>query len=314
MKGGSKVGGDHDLDQHIREILNAPCAEAYYRERMAVPTTDSGEPKKGSKAEAEAQMKTLQKRLKKNGKGERENNLLEILSACRAGNRCARPICPTCSYGAQNVMTKLHIGLRELGLRFDACVTIIPPYLFEPSKTPDRSVDAAVEKIGKVRRRLDKAFDTSGITIVMGAIDFAYHEFPTERIRDHCRPHFHGLAFRNQLDAGEKLLRNSFSTTRSINRPVQVEPFDGGDGWLRYALKTPSSRTIRKRDAAGLWMPSIYKPLTVDQHLQQAQVLHEIGWVGKIYMRGVGLHKNEHGWGLKLTNFQPAVRGKKLVR
>ena len=150
----------------------------------------------------------------------------------------------------------------------------------------------------------------------MGAIDFAYHEFPCpeDRIIDHCRPHFHGLAFRNQLDAGEKLLRNSFSTTRSINRPVQVEPFDGGDSWLRYSMKTPNSRTIRKRDAAGLWMPSIYKPLTVDQHLQQAQVLHEIGWVGKIYMRGVGLHKDRNGWCLKLTNFQPAVRGKKLVR
>ena len=79
--------------------------------------------------------------------------------------------------------------------------------------------------------------------------------------------------------------------------------------------KTPSSRTIRKRDTAGLWTPSIYKPITVDQHLQQAQVLHEIGWGGKIYMRGVDLHKTELGWGLKLTNFRPAaVREKKLVR
>ena len=225
MKGGGNSSAEHNLDDTIKEILNAPCAEAYYHERMAAPTTDRGEPKKGSKAEADAQSRILQKRLAKYGHGKRESGLAEILTNCQPGQRCTRASCPVCTYGAQNVMNDMHLGLREVGVRFDACVTIIPPYLFELSKTPDRNVDAAVEKIGKVRRRLDKAFDAGGITIVMGAIDFAYHEFPTERVRDHCRPHFHGLAFRNQLDAGEKLLRNSFSTTRSINRPVQVEPF-----------------------------------------------------------------------------------------
>ena len=327
MKGEGKVGGDHDMDQHIREvldnglqsldgkikaILNSKRGAKHRREHMTDPMTEAGEPKAGSLAGAAALASLLKFRLQKYGESKAEQILLATLLGCNSSSSCSSPACPNCTYTVQGVMNELHKDIREGGVLLDGCVTIVPPRIrFMPSTAPDRGVDAAGESITKFRRRLDEAFEAAGVSNVIGAIDLGYNEFPEDRFTEHCRPHLHGLAFASPLTAGDRQLRKAFPKKGSVSRPVQVEPFDGEDGWLRYALKTPNSRTIRKKDEAGLWLPSTYKPLTVEQHLQQALVLHEIGWAGKLYLRGFDLVEGRHGWRLTLTTFQPAVIEKK---
>ena len=305
------ANGLQSLDGTIKAILNSKRGAKHRREHMTDPMTEAGEPKAGSLAGAEALASLLKFRLQKYGESTAQRSLLATLLGCKSSSSCSSPACPNCTYIVQGAMNELHKDTREGGVLLDGCVTIIPPYLFEPSTTPGRNVETAIKKVARFKRRLDEAFDASGVTNVIGAIDFTYHEFPEDNFIEHCRPHFHGLAFSTQLAAGDKQLRKAFPKKGSVSRPVQVEPFDGQDGWLRYALKTPNSRTIRKKDEAGLWLPSTYKPLTVEQHLQQALVLHEIGWAGKLYLRGFDLVEGRQGWRLTLTKFQPAVIEKK---
>ena len=207
------------------------------------------------------------------------------------------------------MLNDLHLDMREVGIKFDQCVTIIPALIIKPSDEAGRGASGAADKIDKFRSWLDDAFDVSGVTQVIGAIDFNYHEFPLEKkFKPHCRPHFHGLAFANQLTAGERRLRGEFRTMGSVNKPVQINPFDGADNWCHYTIKVPNSRTIRKRDKqTGNWSPSSYKDLTVEQHLQQALVLHEIGWVSRLYLRGVDLIEGRKGWCWTVRDLKPEV-------
>ena len=304
-------GFDGGFGKKLHTILNSEAGEEYYRERLAGAVNDNCKPTKGSRAEARALRRQLLFRLGKYGIGEAEEALLIKLSRCKRWRRCADAACPLCTYAVQALMSELHGDMREGGIRFDACITIIPRLRFKPTTEPGRGIERAVAKVMRARQRFDEAYEASGVTAVIGAVDFTYHEFPDgSGFADHCRPHHHGLGFKAQLTSGDKQLRGRFPSKGSVSRPVQVQDFDGNDAWLQYALKTPNSRNIRRKDDQGRWLPSTYKTLTVGQHLQQAMVLHEIGWAGRIYLRGIDLIEGERGWRLSLTEFKPAVQQK----
>ena len=308
-----------DIDDKIKAILNSPDGQAYYRERTRRGGPRAKDklrrkkatlkPKRGSWKDALRLHTGLKKRLKKHGESKQDTALLKIISACTKGRRCADAACPKCNYAVQGVMNELHLDMREGGFVFDKCITIIPSLFFEPSDEAGRGAEAAVAKVFKIRGWLDDAYDQSGVTNVIGGIDFNYHEFPHDKFKEHCRPHFHGLGFAVQFKAGEKRLRGAFARTKVINKSVQIEPYDGADNWRHYMIKIPNSRLKRKRDKqTGKWAPSDYKDLTVVQQLQQAVVLHEIGWAGRLYLRGVELIEGRKGWRLVLTEFTPAVQ------
>ena len=241
--------------------------------------------------------------------------LLKVISACKKSRRCADAACPKCNYAVQGVMNDLQLDMREGGIVFDRCITIIPALLFEPSEEKGRGAEEAGGKVARFRKRLDDAFDESGATNVIGAIDFSYNEFPDDKFKDHCRPHFHGLGFGVQTKAGDKRLRGAFPKKGSISKPVQVEGFDGKANWRHYMIKIPDSRIIRKRDKeTGNWTRSRFKSLTVQQQLQQALILHEIGWAGRFYFKGVDLIYGGKGWRLVLTVFVPEVKRPKRGR
>ena len=304
-----------DTDDKVKAILNLPGSKAHYRERARrsngkLQKNAAPKPKRGSWNDAKKLHRRLRFRLKKNGDGKQDKSLLKIISACKVGRRCADAACPKCNYAVQGVLNDLHLDMREGCIVFDKCVTIIPALIIKPNDCRGRGASEAAAKVDKFREWLDDAFDVSGVTHVIGAIDFNTNEFPPEsKFKEHCRPHFHGLAFANQLNAGDKRLRGEFRKRGSVNKPVQVDPFDGADNWCHYMIKIPNSRLLRKRDPdTGNWARPTYKELKVDQQLQQALVLHEIGWAGRLYLRGVDLIEGRKGWRLVLTDFAPEVQ------
>lgn len=309
------------LSSMIENILKSPGAEAHYREHVggsvrcdAVDGSKSHQ--KGTWQDAITLHKSAQFRLTKYGGTQEERALRNTLRRCKSGNRCASAACPLCTYAVQGVMATLHRDLREGNIRFDRCITIIPLLFIASNETADRGVRAGIGKVARIRKRLDDAFDVSGITVVLGALDFDHQEFPNDPFKPHCRPHFHGLAFGSQADPGEKILRGEFPRRGSVIDSVNLIPYDGHDKWCRYMFKFPNSRKIRSRGAEGKWADSKYKPVTVQQHLQQLLILHEIGWSGRLYLRGIALIEGQSGnWRLVVEEpLNPPTRLKRRGR
>ena len=313
-----------DLDDKMKAILNSPLGQAHYRrrplsgrrKRRRPAKTTTASPKRGSWKDALRLHRRLKKRLKKYGDSKQDKALLKVISACKKSRRCADAACPKCNYAVQGVMNELHLDMREGGIVFDTCITIVPQLRFMmpkatetgSSSAPDRGIGEAVIKFTKFRRWLDTAFDVSFVPTVIAVMDVNWNEYPNKEFKDHARPHLHGLTFGNQVKAGEKVLRGEFQKKGSINKPVEMEDYDGDVHWFLYMLKIPDNRMIRRKNENGKWARPATKSLRVQQQLQQAVVLHEIGWAGRLYLRGVELIEGRKGWRLALTEFTPAVQ------
>ena len=252
-----------DLDDKMKAILNSPSGQAYYRERTRRGGSGAKDklrrkkatlkPKRGSWKDALRLHTGLKKRLKKHGESKQDAALLKIISACTKGRRCADAACPKCNYAVQGVMNELHLDMREGGIVFDTCITIVPQLRFMmpkatetgSSSAPDRGVSEAVVKFTKFREWLDTAFDVSCVPTVIAVMDVNWNEYPNKEFKDHARPHLHGLTFGNQVKAGEKILRGEFQKKGSINKSVQIQPYDGDDHWFLGSMVFTSRRSRR---------------------------------------------------------------------
>lgn len=250
----------------------------------------------------------LIKRLTKYGTGKVEEKLLTKLAACTPMSRCVSAACPLCTHTLQAVMTGLIQDVRSYGIGLDACVTIVPLTRLPVTEYVSSDVETAVKKLKRFELKLDRVFEASGISHVIGCIDIDSSEFPDGEFQEHRKPHLHAIAFLNQVEAGERDLRRQFRNKGSVNRAVFIKGFDGSDSWLQYVFKYSDRRRLRRKDDAGKWMEPSYKSLTVQQQLQQARLLDEVGWPGRIYLKGVKLVRSAQTWRLVLTDFTPEVR------
>ena len=322
----SSAGGfeaiTRDLNKRITEILNSPFGASHYGGPIrgkAKAAKGKGKKRakrtarKGSWNEARQLHRRLMFRLKKYGSSEAEKVLLRILKDCKRSRRCGSAACGSascqrCTYAVQGFLAELIGDVLRVGVKLDTCLTIIPHCRIEPSEDTDRGVPAAMGKVERFRTQLDGAFKGSGVSVVIGGVDFTCHEFPDGEYNAHSKPHLHTLVFQNQFKAGERSLRGNFPSKGSVRKPVDIRSYDGSENWLRYMFKYPNRRNIRKKNEEGKWKASSYKNLTVSQHLQQALILHEMGWEGRLYLRGVDLVRGAHGWQFVLTNLMPEVR------
>ena len=305
------------LDAAIKEILNSPIGGGHYGRRKGggIPAAKSESstaakrpPRKGSWSEAFHTHHRLIFRLKKYGTGKREQELHRKLIGCKRKARCASPACPMCTYAVQGVMAALINQQRSFGIKMDACLTIIPQQRIEWGGNEAVELEMARRQVGEFREGLDAAFKGSGVSTVIGAVDLTANEFPNGEFQAHSQPHLHALVFHVEFKSGERKLRKRFASEGSVNRPVLVAAFDGKPNWLRYIFKYPNRRGIRKQDDTGKWKDVSYKPLTVQQLLQQALILDNMGWSDRLYLRGLELKQSAQVWRLVLTDFRPQVR------
>ena len=181
----------------------------------------------------------------------------------------------------------------DAGNNLDRCVTIVALRRILPDN------DRGYVKVGRFRAELDDAFDEANATLVLGAFDFDFSEFPDGEHKNHCRPHFHGLALSTECDKGGAAIRKHFPIKGSVLKPVLIEPFDGNERWLWYTLKIPNSRKVRRAeeergdDGRVLQKDPGYRELRKEQHVQQSLLLHALGWSGRFYLRGVELKESK---------------------
>ena len=103
------------------------------------------------------------------------------------------------------------------------------------------------------------------------------------------------------------MIRRHFQPRGSVFKPVVIEPFDDNDRWRWYTLKIPNTRKIRRSDehptdGGERQKGAVYRELRKAQHLQQALLLHNLGWSGRFYLRGAAMEKSARGiWRLVRT-------------
>ena len=304
------------MDQVIRELLRRPENKRLYGQRQVpvadgqVPLKKSGktlpEDEKGTWANARKLHRSLIYRLGKYAKEDAAaRKLLRVLDGCRPKRRCCNAACAKCNYAAQGLWAELMKDFMEGGIELDRCVTIIAPGRI----LPDNSEGEVV--VERFRRKLDAAFDTANVSIMIGAFDFDCSEFPDGEFRDHSRPHIHGLGLSAECDPADSLIRKHFPNKNSINKPVEISSYDDRVNWLWYMLKIPNTRKIRRRadgsdEDSEIQAPSNYKSLRVEQHIQQALLLDRLGWLGRFYLRGVEIKKSPLGY-WKLISLQKLI-------
>ena len=305
---GGSVTITRDLDKRIVEILNSPFGGAAKAAKGKEKKRAKRTARKGSWNEARQLHRRLMFRLKKYGSSEAEKVLLRILKDCKRSRLCGSAACPRCTYKAQGVMAALITEQRSYGIKMESCLTIIPLLRIEATDDVEQDLVAAKGKVERFRRQLDEAFEESEISTVIGAVDFTCNEYPGGEHGEHSKPHLHALVFGNQLKSGEKILRSKFPRKGSVHKPVDIRAYDGCAAWPRYIFKYPEKRGIRKKGENGNWKDVSYKALKVQQQMRQALLLHEMGWEGRLYLRGVDLIRGAHGWQLVLSDLMPQVR------
>ena len=302
------------MDEVIKKLLRSPECRKLFKQRPEPPPAKGKAPAKkatktpdkkrrGTWANARALQSKLIFRLKKYGKANPAAiELLGILTKCRRKRRCCNPACPKCTYAAQGLWAMLLRDFMDAGNNLDRCVTIVALRRILPDN------DRGYVKVGWFRAELDDAFDDANVTLVVGAFDFDVSEFPDGEYKDHCRPHFHALALSSECDKGDAVIRKHFTTKGSVFKPVQIEPFDDNERWLWYTLKIPNTRKVRRADEERGDDGSVrqkdpdYRELRTLQHVQQALLLHNLGWSGRFYLRGVELKESKmNRWFLART-------------
>lgn len=310
-------------NERIREMLRSEFGFACRSKRseMVVLTRDNDKEFQKANRLFRQQIKRLKKQRRDVGLSDDESDLLRTLTSCKRDAPCASAACPKCTRALQRAMSTLHCELRGVGIKLDACLTVIAKQKLPDGKASlddlasnDPEHDDAGE-VAEFLTDLHEAFDEAGVGYAIGGIDIAWHEFRGDKHEPHGRPHLHALVWRNQVTAGRRRLDEVFRRSDCVNRPIQLEAFDGKDDWLRYSLRYPNNRTIRSQDDQGLWQESTYKRCTVEQQIRQAVLLAKMGWSGRIFLRGVALELGHSGWRLALADFQaiaiPQVRRKR---
>ncbi len=293
------------------ELLHSSLAQAH-RQKTGAASTPTPERTKNRNVAIclyKQITKRLQKKKRNDGITEQERTLLQQLSKCKPKTPCASAACPKCTFALREAVTTLHHDLRSHGIKLDGCLTIIGNETI-PAAARQKERKTALGAIEEFIQDLNQAFDDAGITTVIGAIDITWQESRDQEFLPHARPHVHALVFSSQISQGRRSLNKRFRSSNLVSRPIQLDAYDGNDQWLRYSLKYPNQRTIRARNDEGNWLPAHYKAPTVEQQLRQAEILDEMGWGKRLFLRGFEIQKVSGAFRLVLTEYAPASRAR----
>jgi hypothetical protein len=226
--------------------------------------------------------------------------LAKILARCKRRRRCASGACPECGRAFQRFLVsevrRLAAGESEQEL---ASVSIAFP--------KHRTAEDRLNVLGttKLKRSLSETMNNAnGLAWMAGGIDLSLNDDTQKKLDIAWQPQFYGFADVTSVETLSKMLRDTYSPTKSVPRPVQMKECDGSVRAISYALKTEFVRRIAYRAIVGppenrrkCWHTRKVSLRPVE-HVRAMLWLHRIGLAGRLFLRGVRMTRTGDSVGL----------------
>lgn len=175
------------------------------------------------------------------------------------------------------------------------------------------------EQITRITTKIRSGFEEAGVSLLIGGIDISANidardattdgKTKSSARRTRYQLHLWAIGREADLRRAEARLREIFKSTRSIRRPVMIQPFDGDAAGYAYALKTGFNCRVGYRERIELppqmgtglrstngSRPTISqrlntraKPLTTAQDAEIAIILNILGFDRRIVAIGADL-------------------------
>ena len=148
--------------------------------------------------------------------------------------------------------------------------------------------------ITKIKRSMSAAIPNADfIHWIAGALDLSLNDDTQKKLGIAWQPQFFGLANVANREEVSKALRNAYSPTKYVPRPVQMKECDGSARAISYASKTDFVKRIAYRTEVGppenrrkCWTTRKVS-LRPIEHVRAMLWMHRIGFAGRLFLRGV---------------------------
>jgi hypothetical protein len=172
--------------------------------------------------------------------------LADLLARCKPGRRCMSGACPECGRAFQRWFVSQVEALTDNADTEDLnSISIV----FSNHRTAEDKL-AALDTTGMKRSISETSKDADGLKFVTGAIDLSLNDDRQKKQGIAWQPQLYAIA-NADVETLSKVLRETYSPTKSAPRPVQIKECDGSAKVISYALKTDFVRRIAYRAEIG---------------------------------------------------------------
>jgi hypothetical protein len=216
-------------------------------------------------------------------------DLADILDGCAQHNRCKSGSCPECGRAFQRrlVSEVMNLASNVSSLQL-AAVSIA----FAKHRKPEDQLN--VLDTTKLKRSIsDTVKNIDGLAWMVGGVDLSLNDDTQKKLYVAWQPQFYGIAQVTSRESLSKFLRETYSPSKTVPRPVRTKDCDGSARAISYAFKSDFVRRIAYRGQAGppgnrrkFWTTRKVS-LRATEHVQAMLWLHGVGLAGRLYLRGV---------------------------
>jgi hypothetical protein len=225
--------------------------------------------------------------------------LAKLLARCKPARRCMSGACPECGRAFQRWFVSQVEALTDNADTEDLnSISIV----FSNHRTAEDKL-AALDTTGMKRSFSETSKDADGLKFVTGAIDLSLNDDRQKKQGIAWQPQLYAIA-NADVETLSKVLRETYSPTKTAPRPVQLKKCDGSTKVISYAFKTDFVRRIAYRTEIGpperrrkCWHTRKVS-LRASEHVRAMLWMHKIGLAGRLFLRGVRMTRTGNGVGL----------------
>ena len=238
--------------------------------------------------------------------GDHYHDLADIIEGCRPGRSCHSDACPMCRRAEQRWFVGAMQKLLQAVDGELATISIIPSVRI-------RGGDDLVHMRRQVRKAVQEIHDVvaqAGLSWAIGGIDVSrniYQEHPAAvgkkgKFRPFWQLHLYAFAPFDEAQLAKSKLKEPLARSAATKVPLRVapKPYDGHPAALAYGLKSDFTRRFsipahEGDDGQKVRRNTRDKPLTVEEKVQLAVMLHMLGPGGRLFLHGVDLENDGNG-------------------
>jgi hypothetical protein len=151
----------------------------------------------------------------------------------------------------------------------------------------------ALDTTSSKRSLSDTCKRAGGFILAVGGLDLSLNDDTQKGQGIGWQLQFYGFADMASREALSTVLRDTFSPTKTVLRPVQIKDCDGSARAISYAFKTDFVRRIAYRTTVGpperrrrCWHTRKVS-LRPIEHVRAMIWMHRTGFAGRLFLRGV---------------------------